>query len=152
MQQDVVIRSGRKDFVLLERFVEIGSSHVVGYASFQQALLYEGIEALAQLGAYHVRYLTDFSRHAFLLKIADCPLPFGSLNGRYRLDGNLTGRAASSFSYDLSIDKAEENRCAMKGRFLFAAVDYDERFRKDVLEKHYRKVFKCLQGDIEIGC
>jgi hypothetical protein len=40
----------------------------------------------------------------------------------------------------------------MEGRFLFAAVEYGERFRKDVLEKHYRKVFACLQGDTEIDC
>ena len=150
MQQDVVIHSGREDFVLLERIVEVGPSHIVAHAAFQEAPLYAGLEALAQLGAYHVRYLTDYAQHAFLLKITDCPLRFAGLNGRFLLRGSLTGRSASSFAYEITIEEADS--LVMKGRFLFAAADYNERFKKELLEKHYRKVFACLQDDTKTGC
>ncbi len=147
MEQEIVIHSGRKDFVLLERILEVGPSHIVGRASFQNAPPYLGLESLAQTGAYHVRCLTAFAKHAFLLKIADCALPEGRLEGTYRIRGTLAGRSESGFSYHLRFERGDA--AVMEGVFLFAAVDYSERFSRDLLEGHYRKVYACLQRDSE---
>jgi len=70
--------------------------------------------------------------------------------GIYTLSGELLGRSASAFTHLLRAKAADET--IMEGVFLFAVVDYDSTFRKEILQKHYERVFSCLQKDIGIDC
>ena len=150
MKQDIAIHSGMEGFVLIDRILESGTSHIVGRIAFRNDPPYKGIESLAQMGAYHVRFLTGFSKHAFLLKIGCCSLPPGRLEGEYLLRGDMTGRGESSFSYHLRMGQGDLT--AMEGTFFFAAVDYDQHLKRELLERHYRKVYACLQGDSKTDC
>jgi len=67
------------------------------------------------------------------------------LNGRYALSGMLVSRSASAFSYALEAKKG--NVVSLEGEFIFATVDYDKNFKKEILEEHYKNVFLCLQND-----
>ncbi len=118
--------------------------------SVANATLFAGIESLAQAGALHTRYINDFSRHAFLLKIQRCTLPPGPvLDGEFLIRGVLTGQSAASCSYSLAMEK--DGLTVMEGSFLIATVEYDSRFRMDILENRYREVFSCLQTGIKPG-
>lgn len=143
-------------FVLVGNITEISDTNVSSVQSFSDTPGYMGIEALAQLGAMHVRHLTDFSQHVFLLKIKECTLPQGNsptyksalpqttvLNGPYRLSGVRQGSSDRACSYRLTAEGEDENIC-FGGIFLFGSVGYDRRFDKTVLQKHYRKIFSCL--------
>lgn len=150
MKKEIVVHTGLDGFVMLDRVLDVGVSNITGTRIFSHAPIYTGLEALAQLGAYHVRHLTGFSRHVFLIKIAHCGLPPEKvLEGEYVLSGVLVSQSNSSFLFRLKARQSEQT--IMEGDFLFAAVDYDNNFKKDTLRRHYAEVFSCLQSDIKTG-
>ena len=145
------INTGLDRFILIDKISEAGTGKISGTKNFSDAPIYLGIESLAQLGAYHVRFLTDFESHAFLSKITNCLIPAQQvLNGEYSLCGTLLGRSASAFSYFLEAKKAGKTR--IKGKFLFATVSYDRNFRREILQNHYRTIFSCLKNDLKADC
>ncbi len=148
MGTEIVINTGLNGFIMLDRILEVSESHIVCTRSFSGAPVYAQLEALAQLGAYHIRHLTGFSRHVFLIKIARCSLPRGKdMEGEYLLSGNLLSRSDSSFHCLLKAEKGDS--AVMEGEFLYAAVAYDHNFRSGSLRRHYAKVFSCLQKDLK---
>jgi hypothetical protein len=148
MMAEIIINTGLHGFIMLDRVMEVTTSHIVGARSLANAPVYACLESLAQLGAYHIRYITDFSRHVFLMKIVHCSLtPEKVMDGEYVLSGDLLSQSASSFHCRL---KAERKRkTVMEGEFLYAAVDYNRNFQGDRFRHHYAKVFSCLQRDIK---
>jgi len=150
MMAEIVINTGLHGFIMLDRVQEVNDSHIVGTCTFSNAPVYAGLESLAQLGAYHIRHLTGFARHVFLIKIVHCSLPpERGMDGEYLLSGNLLNQSESSFHCRLKAER--ENKTVMEGEFLYAAVDYDHNFRSERLRDHYAKVFSCLQKDIKTG-
>jgi hypothetical protein len=150
MNAEIVINTGLNGFIMLDRVLEVSMSHIVGTRFFSQTPIYSGLESLAQLGAYHIRHLTGFSRHVFLIKITQCSLPPGGvIEGELLLSGTLINQSNSSFLIRLKAQK--EGNTLMEGEFLFAAVDYDHNFNVDTLRRHYIKVFSCFQKDLKIG-
>lgn len=148
METEIIIHTGLDGFVMVDRILEADQSHIVGARSLSHAPVSMGVEALAQLGAYHIRSLTDFSRHVFLIKIVYCSLPREKvIDGEYLISGNILNQSASSFHYRLKAEK--DGTTVMEGEFLYAAVDYDQNFQGDRLRHHYGKVFSCLQRDLK---
>jgi len=143
--QKITVNTGLDSFILLDRISQVETRLIQGIRTFKNAPAYLGIEMLAQLGAFHVRYITDFQKHAFLLKINQCRVSSQTdLLGTYHLSGVLVSRSESAFSYELQAKK--EGRVQIEGVFLFATVDYDSHFKQENLEQHYRDVFSCLQS------
>lgn len=104
------------------------------------------MEALAQLGAMHVRYANDFQKHAFLLKINRFEPPaIHTLCGTYILAGKCVSRSRRAFVHTLAATGNSEERIC--GEFMFALVDYDMKFKQDLLTRHYRRLFSCLRTD-----
>jgi hypothetical protein len=143
--QDIKINSGRPDFLLLDAITEVGGKTIAGSREFSAALPWLGIEALAQLGAFHVRQLTGFQKHAFLLKINRFLLPQSeALQGQYLLQGTLVSRSSTAFVYELQAIKGK--MLEFSGNFLYAVVDYDDTFAESKLQNHYLRIFRCLQN------
>ncbi len=142
----ITLKSGLSGFVILDEILDAGPDTITGCRSFERAAPYLGIEALAQLGAYHVRFLCDFEKHAFLLGVKSCSLPRANeLNGRFRLFGRTLSRSSSAFAHHLTA--TGEDGTAIEGEFLFALAGYSEAgFNRDILRDHYRKVFSCLRN------
>jgi hypothetical protein len=142
------INTGLNRFILVDRIVQAEEQDISGLKTFENAPAYLGLESLAQLGAFHVRYIMEFQRHAFLLKIGRCLMPAeADLDGTYKLSGTLVNRSSSAFSYALQAKR--EGSVRIEGEFLFATVDYDKRFKKEILQEHYWNVFSCLQNDLK---
>lgn len=142
----IEINSGLDGFVLLDRISEAGDEIITGERRYYNDPVYLGIESLAQLGAFHVRFINDFEIHAFLLKISHCHV-IGSktLHGEYLIDGRLINQSKSSYSYFLRAKK--KDRVQIEGEFLFSTLKYNDNFNKKILEKHYRRVFSCLRKE-----
>lgn len=144
-KKDRNINSGLPDFLLLDAITKAGVKTIAGVRKFSQAPPWLGIEALAQLGAFHVRQLTGFQKHAFLLKINRFILPQSeTLRGRYLLQGTLVSRSSAAFGYELQAKKGK--MLEFSGIFLYAAVDYDDTFTESRLHNHYLRTFRCLQN------
>jgi len=142
------VNTGLNRFILVDRIVQAEEQDISGLKTFVNAPAYLGLESLAQLGAFHVRYIMEFKRHAFLLKIGRCLMPAqADLDGTYQLSGTLVNRSSSAFSYALQAKRGDS--VWMEGEFLFATVDYDKMFKKEILQEHYRNVFSCLQNDLK---
>lgn len=147
----IEVNTGLDGFVLLDRITETGTSNIAGEKKYFNDPVYLGIEALAQLGAGHVRLITGFKSHAFLLKINQCTIPAHHvLNGIYLLKGTLVSQSKTAFCYALQAGK--ENKVQIEGEFLYATIDYDHMFNKKILQAHYRKVFSCLQRESKTDC
>ncbi|MCP4680767.1 MAG: hypothetical protein GY864_00360 [Desulfobacterales bacterium] len=141
--QRIEFNTGMNDFLPIDSISQAGPEEIIGAKSFTNSPVYVGLEALAQLGGYHVRYLTRFERHAFLLKINRCMLPGQSMiDGGYTLYGALLSQSMSAFSYNIQAKKGDEIK--MQGEFLYATIDYDDNFKKDILQEYYQKAFSCL--------
>jgi hypothetical protein len=139
------INSGLPDFLLLDAITQVGETTIAGVREFSAALPWLGIEALAQLGAFHVRQLTDFQKHAFLLKINRFLLPQSeNLQGCYLLQGTLISRSEAAFVCELQAIQGK--KLEFSGNFLYSVVDYDDTFAASQLHNHYLRIFKCLQN------
>ncbi len=146
MGEPVNIRSGREGFCLIDRISLTGRDEIRGSCTLTGGPLFTLIEALAQLGALHVRYLTGFTRHAFLLKIGRCTFPGGAPPaGACLLRGRQTAQSQTTFAYHL--EAGREGILLMEGEFLFTTIDYDERFGREALARHYGMLFSCLSND-----
>lgn len=150
MDASIVINTGLAGFIMLDRILEVNAASIVGTRTFTGVSPDLPLESLAQLGAFHIRYITGFSRHVFLIKIVNCSIPLRTpLEGEYVLTGNLLTRTDSSFRSHV---KAETDRTTVaEAELLYAAVDYDHNFKREILHDHYTKVFSCLQRDIRTG-
>jgi hypothetical protein len=147
----ITINTGLNDFVLIDTISDIGVEHIRGCTHFVRTPPYLGIESLAQMGAYHVRFLTSFERHAFLMKINRCTVSGQDLlDGMCRLHGTFTSKSNAAFAYNLSAEI--EQTVVIEGEFLFGTVEYNVSLKKEVLQNHYRKVFSCLRNDTKTGC
>jgi len=143
--QDIKITSELPDFLLLDAITHTGEKTIAGVRQFSAVPSWLGIEALAQLGAFHVRALMGFKKHAFLLKINHFAFPLSeTLQGRYVLQGSLVGRSSGAFVYELQAIQGQ--KVEFSGNFLYAAVDYDDTLRELQLHDHYLGIFRCLQN------
>ena len=139
----VDINTQMDGFHLLTSVTDLDKGIIGGTAAFVDQPAFVVMESLAQLGALHVRWLCDFSKHAFLLKVERFSLPGESrISGTLELSGRLLVRSQAAFSYDLTASGVWES--PLMGRFLFSVKEYDDTFGKEVLTTRYRKVFRCL--------
>ncbi len=141
----MIINTGLHHFFLLEGITRVDEKHIQGFSSPSSRQVYLRIESMAQLGAMHVRFITDFNKHAFLLGVSNLQLSetFQG-NEQCSMTGILNSRSTDSFSYKLT---AEIAGCqSISGTFLFATIPYDDSFRKDTLQHHYKKIFSCLRN------
>lgn len=137
------INTGLPSILLLRRIDACESWGIRGLCFFDGKGAFALIEAMAQLGAFHLRKRDDFRRHAFLVKVSDCTIPepipaAGFLN----LEGRLTAGSDRSAAYRLCAARGAET--VITGDFLFSTVDYDERFAGERLSEHYERIFACL--------
>jgi hypothetical protein len=140
-----IINTRLQEFQLLDAVTEVDGKNILGIRRFSHAPSWLGVEALVQLGAFHARFLTRFDRHVFLLKINRCLMPRQlMLEGEYHLEGRLLSRSSNAFSCELTAIK--EGMLEISGNFLYAAVDYDERFQEERLRDRYLKAFECLRN------
>jgi len=138
------IHTGLDHFIMVDAINGMDANRIDGEVSFENADPTLLLESLAQLAGLHIRYLLDFARHVFLVKIARILLPEEkSLSGTYRLRGNLVSRSEEAFTYRLEADR--ENVPVIHGQFLFGTTDYNDDFQKDILQKHYREVLACAK-------
>ena len=146
----ITVNTGLKSFGLIDRITHAEAQKIRGIKTFENSPSYLGLESLAQLGAFHVRYLVGFERHAFLLKITRCMMPAqAGLNGTYLLSGKLVNKSRSAFSHTLEARKGD--KVQIEGELMFATVDYNQDFKKEVLQDHYRNIFSCLMNDLKTG-
>jgi hypothetical protein len=143
MPEEMIINSGLKSIILLDRITAIGSDEIRGTAAFDGKAVFAMIEALAQLGAFHVRWCHDFNKHAFLMKVGRCVLPDQLPEaGFFNLKGELTGRSDRSFLYRIVAER--DGQTVISGVFWFSTVYYDGKFEAARLKDHYEQVFACL--------
>ena len=74
----------------------------------------------------------------------------GSLTGELMLHGRLTGRSGAAFSH--VIYAKDQDRIRVEGKVLYATVDYDGNFKKEILQDHYRDQFLCLTRGMKKDC
>ena len=145
----IEIHTGMAGFHLLSSVTRVDDQSIRGRAFFADQPSFVVMEALAQLGALHVRRLWDFSKHAFLLKVEGFSLPRQErISGTLALAGTLVARSQAAFSYDLGAGGGKD---AFTGRFVFSVTAYDDRFCGPVLQKRYKEVFACLTSGSGIG-
>ncbi len=137
------INTSLDGFTLLDSISAITGSSIAGRKNFSDSPLYLGIESLAQLGALHLRYITELKKHAFLLKINHCRTSNGQiLTGDFQLDGNLVSQSKLAYSYSLKAFKDEQP--VITGEFIFALTNYDDNFQKEILQTRYKELFATL--------
>lgn len=147
MDLNLTVRTGLSRFLMLDRIMETGPSHILTKKTVNdlEMLMFSGIEILAQTGAFHVRHLMDFKRHAFLLGIRSYSGPSRLLPGLYTVKGTLLSQSREAFEYHLEGNGPQKT--SLEGIFLFASRNYGDDFRQNHLEDHYRKLFTCLTND-----
>jgi len=131
------------NFVMLDRICDIQSKTIKGIKTFDHAPAYLAIESCAQLGAFHARYDLGFCRHVFFINVKAYTLcPADEIHGTFIIKGTCLSRSSDAFLYAIQItnNKDFDNT----GKFLLGVADYDERFDKSRLIKHYQDIFSDL--------
>lgn len=127
-------------FIMIDRICDIQSDTIKGVKTFSQAHAYLGIEACAQLGAFHARFDIGFCRHVFLINVKGYHFcPTDKLHGAFIITGICLSRSSDAFLYAIQIKN--DTSTYNKGNFLFGVADYDERFDRSRLKRHYQNIF-----------
>jgi len=146
---DIRINTRLPGLILLGGIRSVSKTEISGWTHLPGRDNYLLLEALAQLGAMHTRFLCEFNRHAFLLKItrfawkAPEPEP-EETDRRCELSGRLTVQTGSAAAYTV---KAWTGPGILgEGELSFAVTDYGRTFEMDRLKRHYQGMFACLTG------
>ena len=144
MGQTIQINTGLMSNLMIKEIQEVHSSCIQAISDTSDVpTIFPILEAMAQAGALHARYLSNFQRHVFLVKVAHCALPDHlPVSEVISFRANMRGRSDRSFVYHIQM--REKNRVVMEGDFWFSSADYDERFNAKLLQKHYRDLWTCL--------
>lgn len=144
--ETIEINTGLEGFILPEKVLFCSETKIQGETCFENGPVFLGMEAMAQLGALHVRYLNRFECHSFLLKVTSCSQPDREqLEGKLLLSGELVHHSRKAYSYKL--EASQQGETLFSGEFLFATVDYDPSFQEEILKQHYQNVFSCLLNE-----
>ena len=135
----LIINTGLLHSLTLESITAVTPKSIAGTCIFKNTPGFLAIEACAQLGALHVRYLEDFKQHAFLMQIKSFPMP-AQLCGSYHLIGRMTSRSSTALAYTITM----ENKIITTGKLLFALKPYDTEFDQTRLTIYYKELFTCL--------
>ena len=137
------INTDLEKYVLIDRVTETNECEIQGSVTHQNAPLYTGLESLAQLASMHVKWLHDFNKHTALLKINGIDFKdINQLNGNFSITGKLTARSGRAFTY--SLQSAVNGDIKIEGSMIITLIDYDDKFKKEILEENYKKLFLCL--------
>jgi hypothetical protein len=141
------IQTNLQDFRMVDQISFLDPTRIEGLTSLDGLPVAMAIESLAQLGALHARFLTEFEKHCFLLVIeqlyvGETNLPRESI----ALKGLLVGQSKRAFSYD--VEATYQGTVFLGGRLIFGSIDYDHRFRRENLKPHYESIFACLTKDL----
>jgi hypothetical protein len=144
MGQTVTINTGLASNLMIREILAVHPARIQAAADTKNAAaIFPLLEAMAQLGALHIRYLDNFQRHVFLVKVGHCMLPRQfPADEVISLQADMQGKSDRSFSY--RIQAWEKDHPVMAGDFWFSSADYDERFNAAVLQQHYRNLWTCL--------
>ena len=144
---DLYINTGLSGFTMIDKISSIDEKRIDGHACLTDRPVFMGVEALAQLSGLHARFLTQFQKHCFLLVIHSLDVTdVSSPPDTARLGAYLETTTQRAFSYAVAASAQGEN--FIRGRFIIGTVDYDQQFKREHLEPHYRKVFACLTKDL----
>lgn len=141
----ITINTGLERFVMIDRITEVAADSISGEAELTGADPTLLVEAMAQLGGIHIRAGSDFRKHAFLVKVANADVPAGRLpDGTYTVRGTVVSRSESAFAYRM--EAGMQPGVLIQGDFLLGVVEYNDEFRQDLLQRHFREVFACLRS------
>jgi|GEM_PF-6968406 len=94
------------------------------------------LESVIRLAAYHARYLTNFEKLVYLVKVRRCNFSY-PVSGKWQIYGQLLGRSAGSFLYEL---KAAGGG-TLTGQFLLGTSPYTREMGTDMREFYRRRFF-----------
>lgn len=139
----IKVRSGLAHFHLIDSIQCVDAGNIEGLSCLENMPTFCVVEAMAQLAALHVRFRTEFRRHAFLLKIVRCRgRSWGIMDGTCRCKAQLKGHSVNAFRYYVTAESKMGSLSA--GELLIGVRDYDERFQQGLLQGHYQKLFAGL--------
>ncbi|MEI7590866.1 MAG: hypothetical protein WCJ49_06110 [Deltaproteobacteria bacterium] len=140
----IVVDTKKDSFLILQSITNLTPTNIVGKCTLKDMSYFLALESCAQLGAFHIRYLEQFNRHAFLLKIKSFSVVMPqAVNQELVIVGDMTARSNDVFSYTITI-KCESISTIATGFFLFAVKEYDNELEKVNFRKYYEKAFSCL--------
>ncbi|GEM_PF-519888 len=162
--ETIEIRSGLNDFLLLDRILECKENKLEAEKYFSCPEQYLLLESCAQAAAFHVRYLCDFDRHAFLLKIKyfqgltvpgsgfqvedhENPERYNytqglEIQGRVDISAEKISSSQTTFAYQVLAWQGEE--VLVRGELLIGTTEYNQDLPEDRLRPYYREAFACL--------
>lgn len=130
-------------FLMLSRISAVDDGFMASESVELGGKPHELLEAMAQCAAYHVRYLTGFSRQAFLMKVSRYPIPASPVTGTVSMTATLTGSASDARAYTVTAEFDGEQFTAS---ILIGTTPFDDRFNAQRLAPHYQEIFSCLKS------
>lgn len=160
----IEIRSGLNDFLLLDRILQCKEDKLGAEKYFSSSEQYLLLESCAQAAAFHVRYLCDFHRHAFLLQIKyfqgltvpgsrflaeerqspeeNSINPESGIQGRVGISAEMISCSQSTFAYQVHARQEEE--VLARGELLIGTTEYNRDLPEERLKPYYQEAFACL--------
>ena len=142
------IHTGLDQCLRLNGIETISPLAITGHLNGTRIPDYQVIEAMAQLGALHVRHIIQYDRHAFLMAVNQCAVCVTDpVTGLICIKGSLQSRSSRAFVYGLTARL--ESKKIIQGTFVFATTDYNDLFQKHILKPHYERLLSCLRSDTQ---
>ena len=143
-----LINTNLDTFIFINKIISIDNTNIIGTAENKTSDLLVLLETMAQFGAMHVRYLINFEKHAFLIKIKDLFISDIIFKGKVQVNGKCVAKSDISFKYYLTVQTIDNKQIA-SGYYLFSTQKYGSEFKSEKIKKHYQDLFLCLQKNLK---
>lgn len=144
--EPISIRSNQNTIVMLDSICQYDKESITAERQFNAAPRFSVFEAGAQLCALHVRWISQFSRHAFLLSMAKVdPLPPFTIEGPGIFKARLKSVSKRAFAYQIAVNLAQ--RLDIKISLTIGTKRYGDGFEQSRLLRHYQSLFNSLKRE-----
>ena len=129
------INTNLDDFRMFDTIEEINIFYIITKKTFNASMSFLFLEFIAQTSAFHTRFLTNFSKQAFLLKMEDFDYSMEKLSGEFIIKATLLAQTDTTYHYE--IDCLNRN-LQLNGKILISTIEYDENFKKVKIANYYK--------------
>lgn len=141
-------------FVLLDaaRAGSAPDAELIAWRRCEAVPFWQVLEAAAQAAALQQRVARDFACHAFLLSVEHAPWCEGPLCGTARIDVRVSAQGSAVAASLVRVRGLSGPGGALPPLELelrVGLVPYGAPFSRELLEKRYRELYRCLSRNAE---
>lgn len=124
-----------------EKIIFISKDEIQLKVKFFSSNLWEFMESIFHAAGMHLRYILDFQKHVFLVKVSQLVFNKEVSESAGYVCVKLVSSSKNGALYRGQLYNGE---VLLSAKFILGIKDFDEMFKKSLIKPYYEEIFRCL--------